>query len=270
MAYLPVPIARESLISKAADEIRRLIREESLRGGEALPPETQLSKMLGISRNSLREALRILDGLGFVEKQPGRRVVVARVPRLVTPTTIEPAALAQAMPAAHAARMVIEERCAAIAAEVASDADLAEMESHLALFQESLKRRDVQAASDAHLAFHTAMVGAARNPILTAMFQQLRFAVSEVGARAQETLKERRQGPLHAAILQAIRAHDAPGAVLAVRRHFRAVAPLVEFVVREFRRPPSGHDDDPGGARRAEGHPARHTNAPPDTRRRRS
>jgi hypothetical protein len=57
-----------------------------------------------------------------------------------------------------------------------------------------------------------------------------------MGARAHETLKERRQVPLHAAILDAIRAHDAPKAVSAVRRHFRAVAPVVEFVVHEIPR----------------------------------
>src|SRR5262245_66257587 len=103
--------------------------------------------MLGISRNSLREALRILDGLGFVQKQPGRRVVAA-VPRVVAPSAVEPTVLADAMPAAHAARMVIEERCAAIASQVATDADLMELERCLALFPEPLKGADFQAACD--------------------------------------------------------------------------------------------------------------------------
>lgn len=250
MIYRPVPLARESLISKAADEIRRLIREQSLRPGEALPPETQLSKMLGISRNSLREALRILDGLGFVQKQPGRRVVAA-VPRVVAPSAVEPAVLADAMPAAHAARMAIEERCAAIASQVATDADLTELESHLALFQEALKRGDVQAASDAHVAFHTALVTAAHNPILTAMFQQVSFSAAEMGVRANETLKERRQVPLHAAILAAIRARDAASTGSTVRRHFRAIAPVVEFVARELHHLPMTDSEGTGpGIRR--------------------
>ena len=248
MTYSPVPLSRESLISKAAAEIQRLIRERALRAGDALPPETQLAKMLGISRNSLREAVRILDGLGLVDKQPGQRVVVGAARRTAELTTVDPVALAQAMPAAHAARMAIEERCAALAAAVASDVDLMEMESHLALFQESLKRHDLQAAMDAHLAFHAAIVGAAHNPILAAMFQQLSFAVSEIGGRALETLKERRQVPIHAAILHAIRARDAQSAVSAVRRHFRAVAPLVEFVVQGLPGPLSSADGDRVGA----------------------
>src|SRR5258708_12350008 len=76
MAYSPAPIRRDSVISRAAQEICRVIEVERLAPGETLPPETRLSQMLGISRNSVREALRVLHGLGYVEKAAGRRVVV--------------------------------------------------------------------------------------------------------------------------------------------------------------------------------------------------
>ena len=81
MAYSPAPIRRESVISQAAQEICRVIEAERLSPGEALPPETRLSALLGISRNSVREALRVLHGLGYVEKAAGRRVVVTAVDR---------------------------------------------------------------------------------------------------------------------------------------------------------------------------------------------
>ena len=76
MAYGPSPIKRDSVISQAAQEICRIIEAERLAPGHTLPPETRLSQMLGISRNSVREALRVLHGLGHVEKTTGRRVVV--------------------------------------------------------------------------------------------------------------------------------------------------------------------------------------------------
>src|SRR5260221_4034988 len=81
MAYSPAPIRRDSVISRAAQEICRVIEGERLSPGEALPPETRLSALLGISRNSVREALRVLHGLRHVEQAAGRRVVVtARAP----------------------------------------------------------------------------------------------------------------------------------------------------------------------------------------------
>src|SRR5258706_5023730 len=81
MGYKPSPIKRESVISQAAQEICRFIEAERLSAGEALPPETRLSQMLGISRNSVREALRVLHGLGYIEKAAGRRVVVIAAAR---------------------------------------------------------------------------------------------------------------------------------------------------------------------------------------------
>src|ERR1700756_835872 len=78
MAYSPAPIRRDSVISQAAQEICRVIGAERLSPGEALPPETRLSALLGISRNSVREALRVLHGLGY-----GLFLASARNPPLV-------------------------------------------------------------------------------------------------------------------------------------------------------------------------------------------
>jgi GntR family transcriptional regulator, transcriptional repressor for pyruvate dehydrogenase complex len=230
--YAPAPLARESLITRAAEEIRRLIRLRRLPPGAPLPPETQLSRMLGISRNSLREALRILDGLGFVEKQPGRRVVV-RSATGTRPRPFDRAAFADAVPALHQARMAIEERCAALAATAATETDLAEIDSHLATFSEALKRGDVAAAAGAHEQFHVGVVAAAHNPVLSSLFAAVRVLVNEMSTHGQATFRERRQLRLHGVIVQALRARDARRAVAAVRRHFRTVAPLIEFMSRQ-------------------------------------
>src|ERR1044071_7118445 len=76
MPYAPAPIRRDSVITRAAQELCRLIEAEDLKAGSPLPTETRLAPMLAISRNSVREALRVLHGLGHVEKAAGRRVVV--------------------------------------------------------------------------------------------------------------------------------------------------------------------------------------------------
>src|SRR5262249_37747920 len=76
MTYHPAPVRRDSVITRAAQDLCRLIDAEALGPGSPLPTETRLAQMLGISRNSVREALRVLHGLGYVEKAAGRRVVV--------------------------------------------------------------------------------------------------------------------------------------------------------------------------------------------------
>lgn len=242
MRYRPAAIARESVITKAAEEIRRLIEIEGLGPDEPLPPETELSRMFGISRNSVREALRILDGLGFVEKQPGRRVVVKSARNPLAPKRLDRASLGDAMPVAYRVRLAIEEKCAELLAGDAPETAVAELEAQVGLLRAALKRRDFPAAANAHEAFHAMLVAAPGNPLLSSMFEPLRTVVGEMSRQGQGMFKHGRPVELHAAIVDAIRARDSHAAGQAVRRHFRAVAPLVEFLSKNPRSGKGGSD----------------------------
>jgi DNA-binding FadR family transcriptional regulator len=59
------------------DTIKTYIRENDLRAGDPLPPETELARQLGISRNSVREAVKALETLGILETRRGNGVYVA-------------------------------------------------------------------------------------------------------------------------------------------------------------------------------------------------
>ena len=111
MAYGPSPIKRDSVISQAAQEICRIIEAERLAPGDTLPPETRLSQMLGISRNSVREALRVLHGLGYVEKAAGRRVVVTAGAQ-GGKSMFDESVLLEAAPIANEVRSHIAQKCA--------------------------------------------------------------------------------------------------------------------------------------------------------------
>jgi GntR family transcriptional repressor for pyruvate dehydrogenase complex len=58
------------------------ISEGKIKLGEELPPERDLSEMLGISRGSLRESLAILEFLGIIENRGNRKVVVRDAERV--------------------------------------------------------------------------------------------------------------------------------------------------------------------------------------------
>src|SRR5881296_3372966 len=109
-SYVPVPINRESVISKAADEIRRLIGAGNLKPGDALPVESKLSKSPPIGE----------------------------------------AAFLKALPVVYKVRGLVEERCAELAALHRTEEEVAELENYLALFQEARKRGDPVAAAHNH------------------------------------------------------------------------------------------------------------------------
>ena len=70
------PIKQEKLSVKIANQIKELILEGTLKPGEPLPPERKLISLLNVSRPSLREALKSLLGMGFLEITQGNRTIV--------------------------------------------------------------------------------------------------------------------------------------------------------------------------------------------------
>lgn len=137
--------------------LREMVTEGQLTPGQRLP-EARLSGEFGISRNTLREAFRLLTREGLVRHEPNRGVFVAvpsmpaildiyRVRRL-----IELPALAQAWPK-HPS--VASMRAAVAAAEAARE------------------RRDWRAVGSANMGFHAAIVALIDSPRLTAFFSQI-------------------------------------------------------------------------------------------------
>jgi DNA-binding FadR family transcriptional regulator len=229
MGYSPSPIKRESVISQAAQEICRFIEAERLTAGDGLPPETKLSEMLGISRNSVREALRVLHGLGYVEKSAGKRVVVTAAAQ-GGKSMFDESVLLEAAPIANEVRSHIAQKCAEFAAERLTSAEIGELERSLLALEEAVPRRDMAAAKAAHDAFHGLLLASARNPLLVAMFNQAQVARLSNVSPEHTTFYDPRHLSHHRALLRALKKRDAAAAGAVVRKHFQSLGLMLEFV----------------------------------------
>src|SRR6059058_2030194 len=69
--FAPVSVARAS--SSIADQIRQAIVTGKLDQGERLPPERELAEQFGVSRVTVRDALRALEAMGLIEVKVGAR-----------------------------------------------------------------------------------------------------------------------------------------------------------------------------------------------------
>lgn len=157
LAGLPGLVRRASTAERAAEKLRRHIAQGRLLPGIKLREE-RVARALGISRNTVREAFRLLDHERLVEHSPHRGVFV----RVVGSPEIR---------AMYATRRLVE--------PLGVDAALADPACRRALRQRvdaataAAARGDWTSVGTADIEFHRALVGSCGSLHLTVMFEQL-------------------------------------------------------------------------------------------------
>ncbi|WP_275629670.1 FadR/GntR family transcriptional regulator [Pseudomonas sp. 273] len=205
---------KRSLVDIALEQIRQRIDSGAWALGQRLPPEPELAEILGMSRNTVREAVRVLTFSGVLEVRQGDGTYVrACADPLDTMLALARGSIEQALEA----RGVIEVEAARLAALRRSDADLAALRQALAL---SARHHggDLEAYVEHDLAFHQRVVDSAHNPLLSELY---RYFSRVIRAGLQRTISEpgRPQPPfeLHQRLLDALQRQDAEAAVAANR-----------------------------------------------------
>jgi DNA-binding GntR family transcriptional regulator len=125
------------------ETLKGAILTGSLGQGEVIS-QVKLSEDLAVSRTPVREAIRMLQAEGWVESEPNKRVRVASV----SPDQVEQF---------YAMRITLEAVAIGIAVPRMTDADLAELETHLGEMRAHVDAHDYTAWEEPHTAFHRAL-----------------------------------------------------------------------------------------------------------------
>ena len=205
MGTTPGPLRVRSVVGLAYDELRAMIVDGRLPPG-ARVGQAELADALGISRGSVREALRRLAGDGLVEFEVNRGFFVADLGLDRVLERLE-------------ARLHLEPVLARLAADRRTDDDLSALRRSI---EDERTARTAAAAHDASRAFHMAVATATRNAALVRLIDSLWIA--DVGRRL---LARRRTQPdwqeadvaEHLELLGAIEARDGARAETLMREH---------------------------------------------------
>lgn len=212
---------RETMVDAIARALIRYIAENGLEGGDRLPSERELVKMIGASRLPLREAVSVLKGLGIVEARHGKGIFVKELDPATVFCMLSPLLKVQAGIDLHhlfEARIVLETGVAALAAEHRTNENMAVLESELEAMRASIRKRPDYVAHDK--AFHQELARATGNPVFCVFLASLTDLLAELHERYRDKI-EFRQAALceHEQILDAVGRRDAPAAREAIRRH---------------------------------------------------
>jgi len=209
----PEPIARQVLSARVKDRILQWILEGELAPGSRIV-ETRVARRLGTSQAPVREALRDLATLGFVDIRPYQGSRVRQPSR-------------RELREAIVVRGELEALAGRLAASRMTDAHLERLEALMADMADAAERGDPHEQALQNTEFHATIVEVAANRSLERLWRMLEpFGRTYVTA-TMPGIDLRWLGTRHRAIIDALRAHDCEGAAAALRQHAVEAAGLV-------------------------------------------
>ena len=162
-----------SVTDGAIDRIRELIVSGSWGPGDRLPKESELAAQLGLSRNSLREAVRALSQLRVLEVRQGDGTYVSSLePGLLLESTsfVSHLLLGDTAVELYEVRRILEAAAAALAAARIDESGKEELSRRLDAMAEA---DGVEDLVEADVAFHAVIAKAAGNAVLTSLLASL-------------------------------------------------------------------------------------------------
>ena len=204
-----MPVTDDAIV-----KIKDMILAGELAPGDRLPPEKELSEKLGLSRSSLREAVKALEVIRVLDVRRGDGTYV---------TSLEPRLLLEAMSFVvdlhdddsilelFAVRRLLEPAATAIAAGRLASEDIARLRQQISLVDRPESEVEIEDLVAHDLEFHAAIVHAAGNSYLTTLVESL--SSHTIRARIWRGLTEEnataRTLTEHTAIVDALEARDA-------------------------------------------------------------
>ncbi|MEU3736297.1 FadR/GntR family transcriptional regulator [Streptomyces sp. NPDC032198] len=230
MCRMPQEPVRERRVgSQVQRAVMQLILDRKLRPGALLPTEAELMEELGVSRNSVREALKALQALDIVEIRHGYGTYVGQASLMPLADGLTFRTLVQLADDTHAlaeilqVREVLEEGLVRRVAVLLKDDELSQLESLVRKMEESAVTG--AAFPDLDREFHETLYRSLGNelvPQLLGAFWNVFHRVAGVRGWARDPAPEvtvRR----HRDIVTALRARDVERAQRAMADHFRGI-----------------------------------------------
>jgi GntR family transcriptional regulator, transcriptional repressor for pyruvate dehydrogenase complex len=221
VAFTPIRQARAS--GEIVSQIERAIFDGELQTGDRLESERELAERFGVSRITVRDALRVLEARGLVHVKVG-----ASGGAFVSDTNVDQVAESistmiqlrrMTLSGVAEARTVVETATCELAAERADEADIKRIEQTVE--KGRLVVREQAPHTEASMDFHVAVADAAKNELLSATVAAYRDLLVQTLHDMRDVRSAKTTQKAHEEIVEAIRAHDPEAARKLMLEHLR-------------------------------------------------
>jgi GntR family transcriptional repressor for pyruvate dehydrogenase complex len=230
------PIVRQSVSDLVVDNLEKLITSGQFQIGDHIPTEKSFCDMLHVSRTTIREALRMLKAMGYIEIVPGKGSFVARITRSDKEDYLDwfgrrGIEYTDFMEV----RLMLEPWAVALAVERATDKEIAELEKIYTKFVYAYSLHDHVGLVNCDELFHAQIFKMCKNPLLasindkiTEYFIEFRVKVYHNDSGMSNAIEP------HKRILEAIKNHDAVTAQAEMLRHVQEIKRDITSVIEQY------------------------------------
>ncbi|WP_338452955.1 FadR/GntR family transcriptional regulator [Niallia oryzisoli] len=217
---------RSTVPSKIVETLKTLIQEDQLKSGEKLPSERTLAHQLNVSRNTIREAYKILSTLGFIDIKQGNGVFVSDGNDNLGQLTNQYFIKSDQFDDLFEIRMIMETQTAAWTAERADDSKILELYDFVKETLDLIEKSsiDERELSSRDHTFHIKIAELSKNTVafrimhsLTTLFQPIREETAKIPDRLYRSWVE------HLEIAEMLNRRDASKARTAMENHLNSV-----------------------------------------------
>ncbi len=231
------PAATLSVPDRLSVDLERLILEGELQPGERLPAERDLATHLGVSRVSVRDALRELENRGLIDRKPGRGTIVLRPGERASIPDDVLGIVASLRPELHdimELRVIVEPPIARITASRATPRDLAQLRELVEAMEGDVTK---ERYAELDRAFHQSIAQYTHNPLLALINEQIATQIAPSRASRYQTRDRRAaSSAAHRRIYAAIAEGDGELAEHEAREHVLAISREIARTADERRR----------------------------------
>ena len=185
--------------------LQRLVEEDGLKPGDRLPPERRLAALFGVSRNSVREAIKSLEQKGLLRSRPGAGTFIAAASQEDLATQLGEAFARERhrLEDIFELRLLLEPQIARLAASRVSPQALERLDALMEAYETALHDGRPVFGIDQQL--HDAIAAATGNQAIVRLMEQMHDVLSESRDEAlQSPARNRRALDDHRAILEAL------------------------------------------------------------------
>lgn len=229
-------LTTERLSDKVSDVITKILQEEGFKPGDKFHSENALAVRLGVSRSTIREALRSLEATGWISVRHGKGVfVIATLESQSEGFTGWLKSNRESVLENFEIRLILDPKAASYAARNAEAEAVVELQAICEEFRACAPGGDTARLIQIDERFHSTIAKCTKNRTLSVLMRTMARSLPvgwmsslRIPGRVAKTIDE------HCAIVAAIAAHDPQAAETAMITHLQnATKEILDFMERE-------------------------------------